>query len=119
MVVGGSGLLVNSAMLFVLYQLLGLPLVYASALAVELAIASNFIWNDRWTFKRTGLARMRFIKFNFVSLGGLIVTSATAWLLVQQADLNYLLANLAGISLAAIGNFVVNLLWTWRPVSES
>jgi len=114
LLVGGSGVLVNSATLFVLYQLLGLPLLWASAMAVELAIASNFIWNDRWTFQRTSRSVSRFIKFNIVSLGGLVVTTATAWLLVQAADINYLVANLAGISLAAACNFAINLLWTWR-----
>jgi dolichol-phosphate mannosyltransferase len=106
--------LVNSAALFVLYQLAGLPLLYASAMSVELAIAHSFIWNDRWTFQRAGLSLSRFIKFNLVSLGGLVITTGTAWLLVQQADINYLFANLAGISLAAACNFAGNLAWTWR-----
>jgi putative flippase GtrA len=114
MLVGGSGVLVNSATLFVLYQVLGLPLICASAVAVEIAIASNFVWNDRWTFKRSGHAFSRFVKFNLVSLGGLVVTTGTAWLLVQRAEMNYLVANLAGISLAALCNFVANLMWTWR-----
>lgn len=115
LVVGGSGVLVNSAALFVLYQLLGLPLVSASALSVELAIASNFVWNDRWTFRSTRLCVSRFVKFNMVCLGSLVLTTATAWILVQQADINYLLANLVGIALAATFSFILNLAWTWRP----
>jgi dolichol-phosphate mannosyltransferase len=114
LLVGASGVLVNSATLFVLYQVLGLPLLYASAMSVEVAIANNFVWNDRWTFQRAGRRASRFVKFNLVSLGGLAVTAGTAWLLVQQADTNYLFANLAGITLAAMCNFVANWLWTWR-----
>ena len=114
MVVGCSGVVVNSVTLFVLYQFLGLPLVMASTLSVELAIANNFVWNDRWTFHAVQSPLSRFVKFNLVSLAGLVLTTATAWLLVQQADVNYLLANLAGIALAAVCNFVVNFTWTWR-----
>lgn len=114
LLVGGSGVLVNSAALFVFYQLVGLPLLYASAMSVEFAIANNFIWNDRWTFRPVGRPLSRFLKFNLVSLGGLLITTATAWVLVQQADFNYLLANLTGISLAALYSFAANLTWTWR-----
>jgi putative flippase GtrA len=114
LVVGGSGVVVNSAALFVLYGLAGLPLVVASALAVELAITHNFLWNDRWTFKRTSRSISRFLKFNLVSLMGLAITTATAWLLVQQGGVNYLLANLAGIALATTCNFLANVQWTWR-----
>ena len=114
MLVGGSGVLVNSAFFFVLYQFLGLPLIAASALSVEVAIANNFIWNDRWTFRRVEPQFARFLKFNLVSLAGMALTAATGWLLVQQADVNYLLANLAGITLASACNFLLNIAWTWR-----
>jgi dolichol-phosphate mannosyltransferase len=114
LIVGASGVAVNSLALLVLYQIAHLPLLVASALSVELAIASNFIWNDWWTFRRSSRSLRRFAKFNVVSLGGLIVTTSTAWLLVQQAGVNYMLANLAGIGLATACNFVANLAWTWR-----
>jgi putative flippase GtrA len=114
LVVGGSGVIVNSVALFVLYGLAGLPLLVASALSVELAITNNFVWNDRWTFRRTGRSVARFLKFNLVSLAGLVITTSTAWLLVHHAGINYLIANLAGISLATACNFLANVQWTWR-----
>jgi dolichol-phosphate mannosyltransferase len=118
LLVGGSGVVVNSVALFVLYGLAGLPLAVASALSVELAIANNFVWNDRWTFARARRsecrAQTRFLKFNLVSLAGLAITTSTAWLLVQQSGVNYLLANLAGIALATTCNFLASVQWTWR-----
>jgi putative flippase GtrA len=115
LLVGGTGVLVNNIALFVLYQLLGLPLLVASPLAVELAIAHNFVWNDRWTFHQARLSVQRFVKFNLVSSAGLVITTATIWLLVHHVGAHYLLANLAGISLATTSNFVVNREWTWGP----
>src|SRR5258708_22441564 len=92
LLVGASGVLVNSLALFVLYGKAGLPLLVASALSVELAITNNFVWNDWWTFGRTRRSMVRFAKFNLVSLVGLVVTTSTAWLLVQQACVGYLVA---------------------------
>jgi putative flippase GtrA len=117
LLVGASGVVVNTLTVYVLYERAHLPLIVTSALAVELAIASNFAMNDRWTFQRTGssfLQLTRFARFNLVSLGGLIVTTSTAWLLVQLGGVNYLIANLAGIGLATACNFVANVRWTWR-----
>jgi putative flippase GtrA len=114
LVVGSSGVLVNSMALFALYQLLGLPLLLASALAIELAIASNFVWNDRWTFGQQRPSLGRFARFNLVSLASLLITTTTMWLLVQRLGVHYLLANLAGITLATAWNFVINFEWTWR-----
>ncbi|HEY7347157.1 MAG TPA: GtrA family protein [Ktedonobacterales bacterium] len=114
LVVGGAGVLVNSGALVLLHQLLSLPLVIASMLAVELSIAHNFVWNDLWTFGKRWLSWRRFLKFNLISLGGLVITTATLWALVTGLHSPYLLANLLGILLATGWNFIINVLWTWR-----
>jgi putative flippase GtrA len=116
MLVGGTGVLVNNLALLILFQWVHLPLLVASVLASELAIINNFYWNDRWTFKRTRISLSRFARFNLVSLSGLLITTGTLWVLVTHLGLNYLLANLLGISLAMVWNFVVNSLWTWGGV---
>lgn len=112
-VVGGMGALVNTLMLFILYQRVRLPLVVASPIAVEISIINNFLWNDRWTFGRKGLSLGRFVKFNAVSSGGLVITTVTLWALVNEAGLRYIAANLVGIGLATTWNFALNALWTW------
>ncbi len=116
LVVGGLGAVVNSVLLVLLHQFLALPLIPASILAVELSIGNNFIWNDRWTFGRRWPSWRRFLKFNLVSLGGLIITTAVLWSLVTMLKSPYLLANLFGILLATGWNFLLNVLWTWRRV---
>lgn len=113
LLVGGTGVFVNSLALLILFQWVHLPLLLASALAVELAITNNFCWNDRWTFRRTGISLRRFIRFNLVSLGGLIITTMTLWLLVGHLGIYYLIANLLGIALATVWNFSASSWWTW------
>jgi putative flippase GtrA len=117
LIVGGLGTLVNTAVLVILYRLLHLALVVASALATELAIGHNFLWNDRWTFGRHGLSLNRFVRFNVVSLGGQCVTVVTLWVLVQHTALHYLVANLIGIGLALVWNLAINMHWTWGAKS--
>ena len=111
--VGGTGVLVNSVALLLLFQWAHLPLVVASALSAELGIVNNFYWNDRWTFRRARHSVTRFAQFNLVSLGGLVITTGTLWILASQLGLYYLAANLLGIALATAWNFAVNSLWTW------
>lgn len=113
LLVGGSGVLVNSVALFLLFQRAHLPLLVASALSAELAIVNNFYWNNRWTFRRPRLSWRRFAQFNLVSLAGLLISTCTLGVLVRYLGLYYLAANLLGIALATAWNFAANSFWTW------
>ncbi len=117
LLVGALGVIVNTGTLILFHQEARLPLIFASTLAFELAIASNFIWNNRWTFGTRELSLRRFACFNLVSLGGLAITSVTLWTLVTELGLNYLVANLVGIGLATSWNLAGSFRWIWvsRP----
>jgi putative flippase GtrA len=106
-------MLVNTLVLLLLYQWIHLPLILASAMAVELAIINNFIWNNRWTFGCSQISCKRFARFNLVSLAGLIVSTGALWVLVSRLGLYYLAANLLGIALATAWNFSASSLWAW------
>jgi putative flippase GtrA len=112
MVVGGSGAILNTAVLYVLYRWLQLPLVSASALAVELAVVNNYLLHDRWTFAARSRSVRRFAKFNLSSLGGLAVNVLAVWLL-SRIGLHFLVANLAGIAAAFAVNFALSATWVW------
>lgn len=112
-IVGSLGVVVNSAMLFLAHGVIGLPLLLASGLAVEVAIFHNYLWNERWTFRATSFSLSRLGKFNLTSLGGVLITLSVLYLLVEYWQFHYLLANLFGIALATIWNFTLSLLWTW------
>ncbi len=111
--VGALGVLVNTALLLTLHGYLGLALIPASALAVEVAIIHNFFWNNHWTFGERGASLIRWAKFNLVSLVGLAITTGTLYALVDRLSIHYLVANLIGIGLATIWNFSLNSAWTW------
>lgn len=111
--VGASGVVVNNLVLYLLHGAVGWPLVPASMVAVEVAIVNNFIWNDRWTFSTRDGARYRFLRFNLVSLGGLVINTGVLAALVAATRIHYLLANLVAIGAAMGWNFSANARWTW------
>jgi dolichol-phosphate mannosyltransferase len=116
-IVGMSGVLVNTAILWLLVRNVGLAAPLASVLATEAAILSNFALNDRWTFRdgsRQGSLAGRLLRFNIVSLGGLVITVAFLTALVRYSQLPLLLANLVAVGGAMTWNYGMNIRWTWR-----
>jgi len=114
--VGATGVIINTSALYVLSRWLGLPLLLSSGIAVELAIISNFFWNNRWTFAGQGASLARFAKFNAASLVGLTFNVATVWGLTRTG-LYFLIANLVGIGVGVTVNYACSVVWVWRHVT--
>ena len=117
--VGLSGVLVNMGLLWSLTELVGFPYLVSAAFSIESSIISNFVLNDRFTFRDRRLPTTksfltRLGKFNLVSLAGLSLNMAVLWLLTEVFGLYYLLSNLCGIAVAFLWNYLVNSLWTWK-----
>ena len=119
-IVGGSGLLVNMFFLWFLKEMAGLHYLFASIIAIELSVLNNFVWNNFWTWgdrqKAEGWDYLRrLVKYNLsVSVAALIGNIAVLVALKEIFGWNYLLANLIGISIGMIINFIINDLWTLR-----
>ena len=111
--VGGSGVALNTAVLYGLTESAQMSLAIASPLAVEVAILNNFYWNNAWTFRARGVELGRLVKFNLVSLVGMAITTGVLLALVNNFDIHYLIANLFGIGVAMVWNFLINFFWTW------
>ena len=110
--VGGSGIVVNNLILSVLYAGGHLPLLAASAAAVEITVVYNFILDNRWAFGRSEVSMQRFARFNLASLGALVVNTTALWFLVSEFRLHYLAANLLAIGVAS-GVNLAGARWTW------
>lgn len=114
--VGASGVAVNSAVLWMLVSRVHLSPVLAGALATEAAIVSNFLLNDRWTFRDRDRDRRwlhRAWRYNAVALGGLVVSVAILAALIHVRTLEYQVANLVAIGTATIWNYAINSRFTW------
>jgi dolichol-phosphate mannosyltransferase len=111
-VVGGSGVLVNLGILYLLHLVLGLGFTRSSAIATESAIIWNYLANELWTFHHRRLSWRRLAKFNASALVGLVTTVTVATLVQQIA--HPLAAQVVGIASGAALNFGLNFFWTWR-----
>lgn len=113
--VGCIGVGVNTGALFVFSRWLNLPLVAASAAAVELAVIGNYLMNARWTFASRVASFRRFAKFNLASLFGLALNVMIVWLLTR-AGIYFLAANLLGITAGFTSNYALSSIWVWGQV---
>ena len=121
--VGGSGILVNEGLLWLMTAHTGLDYRLANAMSIETSIISNFIFNNYFTFadRRNSGSRVFFIslgRFNLVSLIGAGINLVTTIILHQADGLPILVANLIGIVLAMGWNYLANNWWTWDKIKN-
>ena len=119
-VVGFMGFVVQAVALVAL-QRAGVPLVAATALAVEAAVLSNFASHVRWTWRdRVGGEAngwvVRLLRFHssaaLISLGANV---ALTWIFVRQFHLPLLVANALSVGIAAAANYVAADRWVFAP----
>ena len=115
--VGVSGVFVNLGLYLFLTRYYEISEVVAPLIAIESALISNFILNNFWTFgKRITQSRIRvkFVKFHLVSGFSALINYSAFLALFLVFGLYDILANLIGIGLAAIVNYLINSNWTWK-----
>lgn len=120
-IVGGSGVLVNMGLLFVLTRYLSVRLEIASVIAIETSILSNFFLNNLWTFSKRDTHVpfwVRLFRYHLVTGLAGIVNYLVLLLLVKTLGLHDMLSNLIGIAFGTIINYSLNSLWTWRVRSS-
>ncbi len=118
--VGAIGIFVQFGVLFLLKSVLHLHYLAATAVAVEAAVAHNFLWHERYTWvDRVRLSWKkslpRFLRFNLTT--GLVSIAGNLGVMramVGRAHMNYLLANAIAIAVCSLVNFVVSERWVFR-----
>ena len=118
-VVGASGVIVNLVMLSLLK--IWIAVNFANAMAVELSIVNNFVWNDSFTFNsgkvtsaRNLTARVtRFVKYNIVSLVSLAVNE-TVFIYANSHGIWYIWSSILAIGAAFVVNYFGSSRWAWR-----
>jgi putative flippase GtrA len=96
----------------------GWPYVYATAIAVELAVLHNFVWHERWTWsdrRHSALAPgSRLVKYHLVaamtSMAGNVALTAAV---VELAGAPVLVANVTAVGAMAAANFIAADRWVF------
>ncbi len=116
-VVGGSGVMVNMGLLYILTVYFSIDYRIASIFAIETSIITNFLLNNYWTWQdpRGKTFSVRIMQYH-ISVG--IAAILANWLLLvfltEVVGMYYMISNLIGIAVGTALNFVINDLWTFR-----
>jgi len=120
-VVGGVGAILQ----FIIFNILRLTIQpeIATALAVEAAIVSNFIINNLWSFKDKKIQfkginiLLKFIQFNFLSLGSLIIQVVVMKIGILLFGRSFIVENflvMLGILLGLFWNYFAYSRFVWK-----
>jgi dolichol-phosphate mannosyltransferase len=118
-VVGGSGVLVNLGVYWLITRFLHVQIYAAQAISFEASVISNFLLNNFFTFADRRVSRtlpfiVQFLKFNGISLAGYGIQVLALFLLHTLLGLHDIIALAIGIILATVWNYLFNLGWTWK-----
>lgn len=120
--VGASGILVNTAVLWTLASRLGIYYVFAGAAAIATATTWNFLLNDAFTWRdRRSTSRSRVVT-RYLQYWAVTGVGSGLHLLILYAlttlGVPYLISNLAGIGAAVAWNYRTNARWTWKSTEQ-
>lgn len=113
--VGGSGTLVNLAVVAFLTRVFGFHVTPAGVPAFAVAVTWNYALNRLWTFRARRVAVAgSYVRYVVGALAGLATQLAVTHLLHESAGLLDLAAAAAGIAAGALLNYSASEWWAFR-----
>jgi dolichol-phosphate mannosyltransferase len=116
-IVGASGVVVHLAVVALCLRVLGLQFLTSQVVATFVAIASNFVLNNLFTFRDLRLRGWRWVRglasFTVVCSVGAAANVGVAVYVFEYRG-GWALAAIAGILVGAVWNFAVSQVYTWR-----
>ena len=117
LIVGGIGFIVQ----FITFRLLrgaDLRPALATALSAEVAIVSNFIWNNSWTFADQKIFTVKqilikFFQFNLTSLGSIIIQAIISEIGTRTLGIRYLAFGINTDDVYLMIGILVGLFWNY------
>ena len=115
--VGGTGLVVHLAALFIAHEIFQEPFAEAQAAGALIAMTSNFILNNFLTYRDQrlkGFAILRGLLLFYLVCGvGLLANVGVAFAVFDQEPI-WWLAGLAGALMGVVWNYAMSGLFVWR-----
>ncbi len=118
LMVGASGMAVHGAVLGALHRGAGVDFLKAQAVAVVLAMTSNYFLNNLLTFRdvrRTGMGLVTGLAAFYLACSiGAVISLQVSHSVYTDWQAHWLLAGLSGAVLASLWNYVASGLLAWR-----
>ena len=115
--VGFTGIFVHLATLWFTYKYLGFEFIYSQITATLVAMTSNFILNNEFTFKENRLRGKQWLygllSFYLACTFGAIINVAVADLLFERS-VHWWLSGTAGAVAGAVWNYAITTTFTWK-----
>lgn len=118
LVVGVAAFLIDIGLLFVLYELVGIPLAVSTPLAFLLSFAITFLMQRAFAFESGGRLVSSAVRYGLLVAANtvattLIVTAGAAW------GLPWEFAKVIAVASTTVWNYFAYRYWIFRPSSAS
>lgn len=121
-IVGTIGFIINTAILELFVSRKMHPAL-GSAVGAEVAIISNFILNNAWTFgdrRVSGKAMVpKFLQFNLTSLGALVIQTVSVWAGTALFGTSaYFSSYIVGVAIGLVWNYTMYSKVIWKKTKS-
>jgi putative flippase GtrA len=113
-IVGVSNTLLTLVVYTVLLKVFGVWYLAASAIGFVVGATNGFLLNRRWTFREHVGDALTPVRWAIVQGAGLGINEALLYLLVHDASLDKLLAQVCATAVVTVTTFFANRAWTFR-----
>jgi dolichol-phosphate mannosyltransferase len=119
-IVGGTGFAINLVILTLLHKVLGLPVFVSQLIAAEVALFSNFMLHQHWTYKSHKVdksIKKLLIQFHASTWPAIVGSTFMVTAGEKLLHLNDLMALIVSSVIALLWNFAWSKYVIWRDVS--
>lgn len=114
-VVGGSGVLVDFTVTYLLKEKARVNKYIANSAGFITAASTNYLFNRIWTFEsHNPKITEQYLLFIGIAAIGLIINNTVIYLLTEKAHLKFYFSKLLAIGVVTIWNFFMNYFFTFH-----
>lgn len=112
-IIGASGVTIDLATFFVLFNVVGIHESLATAISTSLGIVNNFAWNRHFNFRVHDQWFRRFLRFYAVGLSGIVLTVGMFHVFATWMGVSPNLVKVASLLPVLVLQYTLNKLWTF------
>ena len=115
--VGLSGLIINSAVLYLAAGVIGIHYLIGASIATQASTVWNFVFSDQWVFSGASSGNGRWRRFWMFWLMNSIALAARwpmLFLLTSILGINYLISNVLTLAVVMLARYAFSYAVIWR-----